>query len=100
MITEFHDETGKSAHSEFQNWRRGNDRDFFVNVKSKSNLMLHRAACTHPGDTEWERAENEGWGSLTTNRKVCSNDVQELQDWAKEKYSPAALKVCGTCKPI
>jgi hypothetical protein len=100
MIVEFQDKNGESAHSDFQNWRRGNENGFFINVKSKNDVMLHRVSCSHPGNTEWQPEENEKWGSLTKNRKVCSDDVQELQDWAREKYSAAKLKMCNSCKPI
>jgi hypothetical protein len=100
MIVEFQDANGESAHSDFQKWRRGNEGGFFINVKAKNDLMLHRVSCSHPGGTEWEREEHEKWGSLTQNRKVCSNDVQKLQNWAKEKDSSAQLKTCGTCKPL
>lgn len=99
MVLEFQDENGKFAHDEFQKWRRKNANGFFVNVKSKNNLMLHRVSCSHPGDSEWTREENKTWGSLTKNRKACAEDVLRLQSWAKEKYKSAETKMCNSCKP-
>jgi len=59
MAVEFLDENGKSAHNDFQGWRRRNEVGFFINVKSQNDLVLHRASCNHHGNSEWE-TEKDG----------------------------------------
>lgn len=98
MIAEFQDAQNTFDHEKFQTWRRQNDGGFFVNVKSPTNLMLHRTVCPHHGDSEWER--ETGWGSLTRSRKICSDSVAELQKSIAEKYSAAKFKMCADCKPV
>ena len=95
MIDLFDDVTNPDAHENFQQWRRENDAGFFINLKSKNNLILRRVHCSHPGGTDWEKG---GDGSLTTNPKICSSDKNELLRWAKYKFA-ASLKVCRDCKP-
>lgn len=95
MVTEFHDKSDPDAHDKFQTWRRINkEAGFFINVKSKNDLRLHRAYCGHFEDTERGKEE---WGSLTKSEKICSTDKDELRTWSKENYS-APLKVCSTCR--
>ncbi len=100
MVSEFQDEGVKSAHSSFQSWRRENENGFCINVKSKNDLVLHRAYCDHHGDSEWETDGPESWGSLTKKKKVCSNNLRDLQKWAEEKYSGVKLRACKDCKPV
>ncbi len=98
MIVEFQDTQDTFDHEKFQAWRRQNDDGFFVNVKSPTNLMLHRVTCNHHGDSTWER--ETGWGSLTRSRKLCSDSVSELQQLVAEKYAASKLKECADCKPV
>jgi hypothetical protein len=69
-----------------------------VNYKSPNNVMLHRSPCLHLGDTNWAAYEH-GWGSLTRNRKVCTTDRRELEEWAKQNTT-ADLKWCRDCKRL
>ena len=100
MVIEFRDENGKSAHNDFQGWRRSNEGGFFINVKSKNDLVLHRAPCDHHGDSEWETEKAESWGSLTKKMKACDDDLLKLREWAEEKYRGVKLRACKDCKPI
>ncbi len=100
MIVEFHDGNGESAHNDFQDWRRENESGFFINVRSRDDQMLHRASCSHAGNTEWKPEDHDDWGSLTKSRKICSTDIRELQDRIEEEGGIIILKVCGDCKPI
>ncbi len=47
---------------------------FYLNVKTKTTAVLHKAKCKH----KWEKG-----GSNTENKKVCSQIKSELLDWAK-----------------
>jgi hypothetical protein len=96
-IVQFKDTQHTFYHEDFQKWRRQNDNGFFVNVKSGTNILLHRTICPHLGDSEWER--ETGWGSLTRSRKICSADLAELQLRIAEEYSTSKLKMCADCKP-
>ncbi len=94
MISEFRDEGDKNRHEAFQQWRRANNAGFFINCKSEKSAMLHSALCPHSGNTDWEKGD---WGSLTANRKLCSENREELVAWAREHGM--ALAVCSDCKP-
>ena len=97
MVVQFKDTQDTFGHEKFQNWRRQNESGFFVNVKSSTNLMLHRTICSHHGDSEWKR--ETGWGSLTRSRKICSDSMEELQQLITEEYGRSKLKMCTDCKP-
>jgi hypothetical protein len=99
MPVEFYDSGDERVHDEFQNWRSRNTRGFFINVKSPTELMLHRSECSHPGDTEWKQSDSDSWGSLTRSRKVCSTDRSALDRWIADNARAATLSKCKTCRP-
>jgi hypothetical protein len=99
MIEIFSDRDGEEAHANFQRWRDRHWGDgFFLNLRSPSNVMLHRSPCPHLGDTDWAAYEH-GWGSLTRTKKICSIDRRELERWASENAT-AALKRCKDCEHL
>jgi hypothetical protein len=75
-------------------WASENPRGFIVNADepptSPDYPMIHRA--THKAMTSPKRT------NYTTGRffKVCSNDMHELEKWAKEKRGKK-LNPCGIC---
>jgi len=81
------------AHQKIQDWRRGNEQGFFINLHTKSEGILHRALClSHFGDTEWE-PPRPGWGSLGSTPKVCSPKKEELLSL------DLRVKPCTSCQP-
>lgn len=97
MIEEFVDAGEHKVHEAFQHWRREHMDGYFLNVKSPSVLMLHRADCLHHGDPDWSTDNPAGWGSLTRTRKVCSDDRDELVAWATGNAGTATVKRCKDC---
>jgi len=83
-LLEFRDDAEKEAHDSFKRWRRANNDGFFVNCKSGKSVTLHHALCPHSGDTDWEKGK---WGSLTRNRKICSDTREELVDCHSDSLS-------------
>ncbi len=98
MIVEFQDSNNSIVHEEFQEWRRLNPEGFFLNCKSRSNLMLHFVVCQHHGNAEWP-CDEDGYHSLTKKMKVCSTNSTELEQWAGSN-STAKLKSCSDCVPL
>jgi len=99
MIETFFDREGAVAHGDFQRWRARHFEDgYFLNVKSPSYVMLHRSACPHLEGTDWLRPE-QGFGSLTKSKKVCSTHPQELEHWASENAT-ATLSRCKDCERL
>src|SRR5262245_2143864 len=96
MIAVFHDELRDDAHEFFQAWRRKHDGGYFINCTGKKQWMVHRVPCAHPGDTEWGR---EFGKSLTRFKKVCSEDFQQLLDWARLNSPGTSLVACSHCSP-
>ncbi len=91
------DSAPASAHRQFQRWRSRHRYGFFLNVKGKKDVKLHRTLCTHSGDVHWIPTRNRG-ESLTRRLKICSSSVQELMDYAlKELRAPA--RACEDCNP-
>jgi hypothetical protein len=57
--------------------------------------MVHRSLCPHSGDTY--REEEDAGSSLTNTLKICSNNREELLNWATGEGTK--LKLCRDCKP-
>jgi len=91
----FQDKDYGDTHAAFQQWRRHNPEGYFLNLKSSRNAMLHRTLCPHTGDTEWGHGE-EGYGSLTRSKKICSENSRELEEWAAKNVAES-LKKCRDC---
>jgi hypothetical protein len=95
----FFDRDDEDAPAKLQRWREQHHKGgHLLNSKSLNNVMLHRSPCSHLGDTDWTRAE-QGFGSLTRHRKVCSTDRRERERWARENAT-AALKRCRDCERL
>jgi hypothetical protein len=56
--------------------------------------MLHRAACTHVGETS---DGAEVWGSMTRKQKVCASERRALSEWAARQ--DVRVVECSSCKP-
>lgn len=93
MIIHFFDNDDINSHDNFQKWRRDNRDGYFINCKPNDNWMLHHVSCWHLGDTLWTRDEG---GSLTKQKKICSNNKEELVEWARHNYGKS-LKICSHC---
>jgi len=84
----FHDTVSANAHREFELWRGTHLADgVFLNRRSKSEVMLHRADCPH---LEFGRTV-----SLTAKQKICSMNPAELRSWAFR--SKVRVKSCDIC---
>jgi 5-methylcytosine-specific restriction enzyme A len=99
MLESFQDDptAPANAHVRFQEWRAHNPTGFMLNVRSSTDVMLHRALCDHFGDVHWS-CEPDGTDSLTKRLKVCSTDRQELIEHTLKRYSLSPA-ICGDCKP-
>lgn len=80
-------------------WLNKNPNGFVVNSYKKpsaSYLMLHRATC--PSITG--KPANGKWWTKNYS-KICSNNIKELENWAREKFkSKGNFKPCQICKTI
>jgi hypothetical protein len=76
-------------------WLEANPDGYVVNSArspSPNYLVLHRALCKHinsPNRSNW---------TTTGFIKTCSNDINGMSKWAKEKTG-GELRPCGACKP-
>jgi hypothetical protein len=96
MITQFHDSGRESALNRFQDWRRANTDGFFINCINRTTWKLHVTTCWHSGNSLWLR-DRRG-ASLTRQRKICSDSLQELLTWAEQDGAPS-LTCCTHCLP-
>lgn len=87
MVT-FQGPKGSREEEGFAKWRREHPEGFFINYGSPSDIMLHRQSCRH-----FDFRKPVG---LTSYKKVCSTDRQELVRWAATHGS---LRFCSTCSP-
>lgn len=97
MLTKFKDSRDVVSHADFQRWRQANPEGYFANLKTRSEILIHEALCTHPGDAEWECGD-DGYNSLTKKLKVCSNDLGSILNWAKEN-NISVIRRCTDCDP-
>lgn len=84
MTQVFEDVPGDIQHQRFQEWRRANSAGYFLNIRSRRDLMLHRATCKHHGDRDWQ-SDADGSNSLTKKAKACSSSESLLRDWAQQQ---------------
>jgi len=84
----FWDRDGEGQHDAFDAWRRENSGGFVINCRTAADMWLHRPDCPHfkfrPGTKV----------SLARNRKICSLDRGQLEQWAKKR---GTLKSCSGC---
>ena len=90
MITIFHDKDAPEAQAKCERWRQTTSHGYYINYRSRSNLMIHRVGCPH--DTPW----NQKWGSLTRTKNMCSSSEDALAEWARAN-AHAPLKRCSDC---
>ncbi len=79
----------QSADEQFKQWLASRSGGFYLNYKWKQAWMLHKADCWHFGSGAGVKA--------TTNSKVCSEDVKELEKWANDNN--VAIMDCPDCRP-
>jgi hypothetical protein len=80
----FWNRDGVVKHDDFVKWLAENPDGYFINCRTASDMMLHRPSCHHLIDEE----------SLTSRRKVCSLDRDQLVRWAKKR---GTLEFCPDC---
>jgi hypothetical protein len=94
MIQEFLDTGAKSAHAEFQAWRTEHQDGVFLTLGTLTGATMHGARCLHLGSGPPYFQLDDGFGSLTTNRKVCGTE-SELLAWAAAHA--VKVKRCQHC---
>ena len=88
-LTEF-DPKDPNASDKFLRWTERHTGEFFLNIKSPNDMMLHKVPCGH---FVFRDVVN-----LARHKKVCSSNRRELEIWA-DIHGNARLKICSTCKP-
>lgn len=85
----FYDAHDASAHDKFIRWVERNQRGYVISRRSPGDAMVHQAYCGHfkHGDKS---------ASLTRTMKICSNNRDDLEGWARENLT-AKLKRCRSC---
>ena len=88
------------GHEELQTWRRANARGYILQIKAKSQSILHSAhSCPHLGDSIWAEGR-PGWGTLGHTLKACSNSEESLRQWLiSEKKQNGDYRRCQSCSP-
>lgn len=98
MITEFSDTLQANAHPLFQDWRFKNPEGFFITPKKKNSYLLHHVGCHHIGSPFWDGTVEESRGgqySLTSSKKTCSTDPNELLKWLADRK--LSYTTCNHC---
>lgn len=80
----FWNRDGVMKHDDFVKWLFENPEGFFINCRTASDMMLHRPSCPHL----------TGEVNLTSRRKVCSLDRDQLARWAEKR---GTLEFCPDC---
>ena len=81
MITEFLDTSDDLAHDRFQDWRTSHQEGVFLTLLTRMRANLHGARCHHLGSGPPYFSSEDGFGSLTSKKKVCGSE-SELHAWA------------------
>lgn len=77
----------RADNDKFMEWTEANSMfGFYLNVKTLTTAVLHKAKCKH----KWEQG-----GSNTENKKVCSRIKADLLDWAKG--NGVSITECKDC---
>ena len=83
----------------FIEWLKNNQNGFVLNINKKGKVSpiypkLHKASCSsfpiEKKDKNWTTKASDYF-------KVCSNSIEELEQWSWFKYQKG-LTLCGTCK--
>lgn len=88
----FFDAPGEDSSVRVQKWMADNEHGYVVNQKGKS-AKLHRSGCS-----SFDFSKVSYMANLTTNRKYCSNDKQELLETVRSK-GLADISSCKRCNP-
>jgi hypothetical protein len=94
MITEFLDTETVSDHDHFQAWRTQHQDGVVLMLEAGSRGRLHGVRCTHFGSGPPYFSSDDGFGSLTSKRKLCGSE-RELVEWAIE--NGIKVKRCQHC---
>lgn len=81
MITEFLDTSDDLAHDRFQGWRTSHQEGVFLTLLTRMRANLHGARCRHLGSGPPYFSSEDGFGSLTSKKKICAPE-SELYTWA------------------
>lgn len=86
--------TDADTHDAYQGWRQANPNGFNMTEGPKGKFTIHWTqdkrennqgrGCHHQGGSGNGYREDKG-GCYTTARKVCSNSLKELLEWAAEQ---------------
>lgn len=102
MIVEFIDLPGQKFHDRFQDWRREHQtrrNACFLAFHGKNKAFLHAVDCWHTGSIDWDGYRvkgNKKWlFSLTKNRKVCADSLNQLLSWAAQEN--ISVSRCSHC---
>ncbi len=103
MVSIFHGDDAET-HRAFQAWRRANVDGFDMTEGSAGKFTIHYAqdtrensegrGCWHQGGSGNDYGSDKD-GCYTTARKVCSNSLTDLIDWAKQ--GGFETKNCAHC---
>jgi hypothetical protein len=103
MIEIFHG-TNQESHDAFQAWRQAHPNGYNLTQKSQTSFVAHWSqdkrensagrGCIHQGGSVNGFLEDKG-GCYTTARKVCSDSLAELLEWANRIN--ATVKRCAHC---
>lgn len=90
-----------SGDKPFLTWMASNQNGFVLNTASREGsryLKFHRSQCRHiNGYTE---AQSDGAFTLRGYIKACSNDANDLVEWAaRNRPGATAYESCKTCCP-
>ena len=94
MISEFVDTNGVSMHDQFQAWRTNHQGGVLLALVTQTRANIHGARCLHLGSGPPYFLLEDGFGSLTSKRKVCGSEA-ELLAWAAN--SGVAVSRCSHC---
>lgn len=93
-VVAFHDTDEGSHHEAFLQWVNRNPRGYVVNcVGSRFTLHTSDCSCLLPAPPN-----ADDFKSLTANRKLCSNDREDLEQCAL-RQSGCQVKRCQFCDP-
>src|SRR5665213_1245635 len=88
-ILEFkRDPTGKRS-AEFWHWIQTHPRDYFINITSQGNGMIHYGDCEHMSFAEPSTV------NFLSAEKWCAEDRDELEKFASDRQT--ALTECSDC---
>lgn len=92
-------------YDEYLKWMKDNPESFVVNTEKKESsnkFVLHISEC--PNITSIKGFSDKDIYTKKNTKKVCSNDLNELINWFKDKKNSAnfegSFTECGSCEPF